>query len=70
MLVLCLLPSLIVVLCDIVLENAVADPEGGLWGLQPPLIKKKKCGHQHGRCDRFSCHIYLFIYLLKYIYTE
>ena len=31
--------------------SALADPEGGLRGLQPPPLIYKKKSHQHGRCD-------------------
>ena len=33
---------------------SLADPVGGLRGLQPPLNFPKNIGHPRGRCDRFT----------------
>ena len=37
-----------------VMQTALADPVGGLWGLQPPLNFQKNIGHPRGRCDRLT----------------
>ena len=42
------------VILNILPSCALADPVGGLRGLQPPLNFPKNIGHPRGRCDRFT----------------
>ena len=47
---------------------SLADPVGGLRGLQPPPLNfQKNSDHPRGRCDRFSCY---FIKHCVFVFVE